>query len=254
MDLTAGRKVLFHALVGSHNYGLNTSESDKDYKVFVAPTFDDLYFNSQFSKAYIGDVADYDIHDIRKVSSLWWKANVNFIEVLFSNEFVINHELDSKTKSLIEEILYIKDDIARMNLPYLYDACIGMHITKKKLIDKGTEGTQHLVEKYGFDTKQAMHSIRILYVLSRFAYNGFTDFKEAIWFGNEIATKHWLLDIKNGRFTKEQYLEIADRTLKATERLRDTYKSQRPNQETHDKLIKLTKEIVKVSILQEAIN
>ena len=31
-------KVVFTALVGSGNYGLNDETSDKDYKVFVLPT------------------------------------------------------------------------------------------------------------------------------------------------------------------------------------------------------------------------
>ena len=39
------RKFAFKSLVGSHNYNLNIETSDKDYKVFVFPTFDDLYFN-----------------------------------------------------------------------------------------------------------------------------------------------------------------------------------------------------------------
>ena len=95
MDL-GGRKELFRALVGSHNYN-NTPESDKDYKIFIAPTFDDLYFNKQFSNSIIGETEDYDIHDIRKVSHLWWKANVNFIEVLFSKIF--NCILISKLKN-----------------------------------------------------------------------------------------------------------------------------------------------------------
>ena len=43
-----GRNVAFKALVGSHNYNLNTSDSDKDYKLFVIPTLDDLYFNKSF--------------------------------------------------------------------------------------------------------------------------------------------------------------------------------------------------------------
>ena len=39
----ADRQWLIKALVGSHNYNLNTETSDKDYKVFVLPTFNELY-------------------------------------------------------------------------------------------------------------------------------------------------------------------------------------------------------------------
>ena len=54
------RKFAFKSLVGSHNYNLNIETSDKDYKVFVFPTFDDLYFNKSYSKSCIGETEDYD--------------------------------------------------------------------------------------------------------------------------------------------------------------------------------------------------
>lgn len=248
MDL-GGRKELFRALVGSHNYNMNTPESDKDYKIFIAPTFDDLYFNKQFSNSIIGETEDYDIHDIRKVSHLWWKANVNFVEVLFSEDVYLNKDLSTDIKNLLQTIFYHKDEIARMNLPYLYDACIGMHITKKKQIDKGTEGTQYLVDKYGFDTKQAMHSIRILDFLRRFAENGFTDFKKAIWYNNDDFNKQYLLDIKNGKISKEKYYEIAEDQFNVIETYyKKTYKSQKVDEYTNNTLLDIVKEIVKLEI------
>lgn len=252
MDL-GGRKELFRALVGSHNYNLNTPESDKDYKIFVAPTFDDLYFNKQFSNSIIGETADYDIHDIRKVSHLWWKANVNFLEVLFSEDIVINKD-DTwlETQRLLSKIFRMKNDIAKMNLPYLYDACIGMHITKKKQIDNGTAGTQNLVDKFGYDTKQAMHSIRILDFLHRFAQTDFNDFKYAIKYdlndSNDWYGKH-LLSIKYGELSKDEYLKSAEEEINFIEsKFRNVYKSQQPNEKTNQHLIELVKEIVKVQI------
>ena len=84
------------------------------------------------------------------------------------------------TVDLLNQILEMKDSIARMNLSYLYKACIGMHQNKMKLLEKGTSGTQHLVEKYGWDTKQGMHAYRVLDFLERFLETGFEDFKQAI--------------------------------------------------------------------------
>ena len=43
------RIAVLKALVGSHNYNLNTESSDKDYKYFVLPTLDDLYDGTIFS-------------------------------------------------------------------------------------------------------------------------------------------------------------------------------------------------------------
>lgn len=241
-----GRKQIFRALVGSHNYNMNTAESDKDYKVFVAPTFDDLYFNIQYTKSFIGDTEDFDVHDIRKISNLWWKANVNFLEVLFSVDWQMAPELSTKLAANINTIIAMRNDLARMNLPALYDACIGMHLTKQNQIDKGTEGTRHLVAKYGYDTKQAMHSLRILEFLGRFADNNFTDFKKAIWYNTEEPGRIKLLAVKDGQFTKAEYYHLAEQVLAETkETYAEIYKYQIPNQDIKQKLIALVKDIVK---------
>ena len=241
-----GRKELFRSLTGSHNYNMNTPESDRDYKIFVLPTFDDLYRGKEFSTSHVGETEDYDVHDIRKVSHLWWKANINFVEVLFSIEGHINQKLKVRTKNILDVIFQHKHEIAKMNLPYLYDACIGMHLTKKSQVDKGTQGTQHLVNKFGYDTKQAMHSLRVLDFLARFADGGFKDFKQAIWYEKDEFTRNGLLSIKNGDFNKESYLNIAEDSLKRTEdEYKDKYKQCPPNEETREHLLKLVKEMVK---------
>ena len=246
MDL-GGRKVLFKALVGSHNYNLNTPDSDRDYKLFVCPTFDDLYFKKQFSDSYVGEV-DYGAHDVRHVSHLWWKANVNFLEVLFSVDFLFNDEVSDKTKFLLLNVYDMKEELARMNLPYLYDACVGMHINKKRLVEKATSGTQHLLDEFGFDTKQAMHSLRILDFLERYAKRKFSNFKEAIWYEDGEKAKDFLLEVKHGKYSKEKYYEFAEKKLKVVEGLKPTYKSQTPDEKTKHKLVALTKEVVRLEL------
>lgn len=245
-----GRKVVFKALVGSHNYNLNTTESDKDYKVFLLPSFDDLYFNKLFSKSYIGETEDFDAHDIRKCSSLWYKANVNFLEVLFSEEFLVNSELDDKSKILICQLYEMRNDIAKMNLKYLYDACIGMYYSKIKYLKKGTEGTKHLVEKYGYDTKQALHAWRILDFLREFADNGFSDFKSAIWYSEDNIKRKFLLDLKNGMYSLNEYRELVANTLNhVEENYRDKYRNQKLDENTNNKVLEIIKELVGINLI-----
>lgn len=241
-----GRKELFRSLVGSHNYNMNTPESDKDYKIFVLPTFNDLYSGKEFSTSHVGETEDYDVHDIRKTSHLWWKANINFVEVLFTSDGHVNKKLKPKTLNILDVIFRHKNEIARMNLPYLYDACIGMHLTKKSQIDKGTTGTQHLVDKFGYDTKQAMHSLRVLDFLARFALTDFEDFKMAIQYKDGEFKKSYLLALKNGEFEKETYLEVSEDTLRRVEKnYKESYKSQSPNEETKEHLLRLVKDMVR---------
>ena len=58
-------------IVGSHNYNLTTENSDKDYKLFILPEFEDLYSGNLFSTPnVVSSTMDYDIHDIRQLPKL----------------------------------------------------------------------------------------------------------------------------------------------------------------------------------------
>ena len=75
--------LLGNFLVGSNNYNLDLSDSDKDYKGVVMPNFTDLYFNKTLN-------AQVDEHkslvDYRFFCQKLIKANPNYIEMLFSKE------------------------------------------------------------------------------------------------------------------------------------------------------------------------
>lgn len=226
MTNTIDRKVVLRALVGSHNYNLNTPESDKDYKVFVLPTFEDLYKGNTYSKQIIGDKVDLDIHDVRKLPSLFFKSNLNFLEVLFSKEVEVNH---------LKPLYQIRDEIAVMNLPSLFNSCGGMHLNKMKLLNKGTEGTQHLVDKFGYDTKQAQHAYRCLKVIVDFAENDFKDFGEIIAYQGE--DKDFMQYIRDGEFKQdvfENFIKFFHDSIFV--QLKNKYHSFKPNTELKEHL------------------
>jgi hypothetical protein len=226
--MTERRKV-FQALVGSHNYNLNREESDKDWKLFVLPTFEDLYKGKMYSNATVSQREDVDVHDIRKMSDLFFKSNINFVESLFSQEYI--HFTGVNVTFLHDN----RDRIARMNLPYLFKACIGMHFNKLRDIDKGTEGTQHLVERHGYDTKNALHSYRVLDFLHRFHGNGFTDFKQAIWYEDE--ERPWLWDIKDGAYARDHFVDMVTSFREETQsKLAESYASQPVDEEMKEQL------------------
>ena len=82
-----------------------------------------------------------------------------------------------------------------------------------------------LVEKYGYDTKQAVHAWRILDFLRAFADNEFTDFKAAIWYSEDNIKRKFLLDLKNGMFSLNEYKEIVANTFNhIEENYRDSYR------------------------------
>ncbi len=238
------REVLLKALIGSHNYNLNTEESDKDYKVFALPTFEDLYKGESYSNQIIGEEADYTIHDIRKLPELFFKANLNYLEVLFSRDIEMDWDSD------LGGFLYAyRRDLFNMNLPRLFNACGGTHLQKMKILGKGTEGTQHLVNKYGYDTKQAQHAFRMLDFIIRYEETGFTDVEYALSYSGR--RKDFMMSIREGIYTQSQFEEFIkvyhDENFVP---LKEKYHNQTVDLELKDQLDKVIMNTVKCHLLK----
>ena len=196
MDMDFGnRPVAIKALVGSWASNLQTLTSDKDWKYFVTPTFDDLYTGKMFSSANVSETLDYDCHDIRQLGNLLWKSNINFVVTLFSPEYECNPAL--------QWIFDNADNYASMNLPAFYNSTMGMHFEKMKKLLEPTGNTQILVDKFGYDTKQACHAYRCLLVLGRLADG--KSIRQAMWFEDDSWERETLIGIKNGDFTLEEF-------------------------------------------------
>lgn len=194
------REIVIAALVGSHNYNLATKNSDKDYKYFVTPTFDDLYEGRVFSTSKQTEMFDYSVHDIRQLGNLIWKANINFLEVLFSKELTV----DPVLTPLFEN----RESLAMMNLPGFANSTYGTYKSKMSNLFKGTEKTKSLVERFGYDTKEACHALRCLLTLERLEkYNSFGD---AIWFDESDRWWKVLIDLKSGCYTLEEFYKIVE--------------------------------------------
>jgi len=75
-------RTIFLALTGSHAYGLNTPESDEDYRGVCIPTEDFFLGLKRFEQQeYLGE--DKVVYDIRKAFRLMSDANPNMLELLF---------------------------------------------------------------------------------------------------------------------------------------------------------------------------
>jgi len=199
MDRFGNREVVVTALVGSHAHNLQTPESDKDFKFFVMPTFSDLFKGKFFTNEKVSDTIDFTVHDVRKLGEQIWKGNINFLQVLFNPEGTHDSGLDF----LFEN----KERIAQAIIPNFKSATLGMHNQKMSNLHKGTGNTQHLIEKFGFDTKEAHHAIRCLFTIEKFWETN--SMEKALWFNK--GKKHTILmDIKAGKFTEAEVKAIAE--------------------------------------------
>jgi len=80
-------KEVGRAMYGSQNYLLSNKDSDTDYKVFLCPTFEDLYRGHKADKGDLPahlDAEHYSVLDVRKFAELVKVGNVNCLEYLFS--------------------------------------------------------------------------------------------------------------------------------------------------------------------------
>ncbi|MDX6046734.1 hypothetical protein [Bacillus paranthracis] len=233
------RKVVLEALTGSHNYNLATVGSDKDYKIFTAPTFDDLYTGNRYKENIITDTVDKDIKDIRQLPDLLWKSNIAYMEILFSNSI--------DAVGGLYELIGLKDEIARINLPQLFKSTGGMHNERLKRLEKPTDGTKHLVDMYGYNTKEAMHDIRGMKLLVDFEANGFTGFEDALRYDD--YERQAILDIKNGSLTKDEFIKFTTEYHdKVFSPLKEKYCSQKPNEELKEHMCNIVKDVVEESI------
>jgi len=248
LNIISGREIAIRALVGSHNYNLNTPESDKDYKYFVLPTFSDLYDGKQYSENHAGSDStfDYSVHDIRKMPHLFWKANINFLEVMFS----VDCEYYQCARSLGVFIHEEANNLATMNLPYLYQACRGMSLQKQKDMDRDSPGRHANFVKFGYDTKSACHAVRVLDFLDRMKKNCF-NFKQSIWYEDDDPNRDLLLEIKSGHYSREEIGNIIKTFEAKSEKTREVFEKQRPNEDSLRAILEdLIKGIVKVNLIR----
>ncbi|MGE7726998.1 hypothetical protein [Bacillus cereus] len=248
------RTPFLKALVGSHNYNLQVPESDRDEKLFVLPTFDDMLTNRDFTKSYTPkDGDDFDYKDVRHLGHLWWKSNVNFTEVLFSKELTVFPGAEHFVEQLVEK----KEDIARMNLPYLYNSSLGTLRQKLKTAERNYKASipmfrdgepvvvKGIVEPWG---KEMMTGYRLGDFFLRYHNNGFESFLDAIRYSDEERAD--LLAFRNQEMTYEEGLALVREKEAQLLKVQFNY-SEEDGLKTKQFVDDVVHEVVKQNLLKE---
>ena len=159
-------------LQGSQNYGLDVYDedymSDVDTKAIVLPTFDDFILSREpISKTIVLENDEHiDVKDIRIMFNMFKKANISYIELLYTDYFIIN----LKYEHIIKELMNIRDDI--IDYPRLLKACYGMALEKRKALCHPYPTIKWKIDKWGFDGKQLSHLMRLFFLLCDLDTNG----------------------------------------------------------------------------------
>lgn len=230
--------VLIKTLIGSHNYNINDENSDKDYKQFVLPTFDDLYEHKVKSSTVTKMDGDIDIEtkDVRLLVELLKKANPAYLEIMFSKEVTV-HALFQPVWRFIESN---REHIVRFNLKNLINASVGMMYQKHSNFKKCTASTQHLCDKFGYDTKNFCHLMRIAYLLRDYYTMGYSDYH-----GKLSLRSAELLDIKHGSLGYDDAVLLADSWLTKSNQLKDQYNNTDEEIKLHNGIFTVIDQMIK---------
>lgn len=251
MDLRAiinstPRRVVLSVLHGSHNKGLAAEDSDKDYKLFVLPTFDDLYSGVYYAQpSVVTPELDYDVHDVRKLAKFLCNSNPTMLEVIFSEE--IAYPCLIRPSVEIESIIALREDIARSNLPKLFDACLGSYAQRLKQLDHRTINNASIIDRYGYDLKNAVHAYRFLDIAERYHSTGFTRFESSLKY-RDSDSKAIIFSIKRGMYTKRELDELLAAKIIAVKLLEPVFRAGKVDTELHLAVNDLIRNLVESNI------
>lgn len=94
--------IAYIALYGSQNYDIDTDLSDVDVKAIYVPTHEEAIFSSKrVSTTLFSEFGSHcEVKDIREMNEMFLKQNINFLEILFTDYFIINAQYSNEIYAL----------------------------------------------------------------------------------------------------------------------------------------------------------
>lgn len=221
-EIDMGEKtVLLKALVGSRAHGLNTPESDYDYRgVYALPTRDILSLGFKYSgTSWIEGNVDDTSYEIGHFLQLCTKANPSVLEVLLSKQTPITTPYADEMRELFP-IMYTPKDAFNAFAGYAKNQ-------QKKLLE------DHLDRRLKFG---------VAYV--RTSYN-LVELFETGNFSLEVVCpikKQTLLDIKNGVYSNGDIIDMAEKQISLAKTMLPDIKNNQDLCAVNDFLIKVRKD------------
>lgn len=188
-------------LYGSQNYGTDMPLSDVDTKVIIIPSLDDIIVNKNFisNEITLKDGSHIDIKDIRAYRENLLKQNINYVETLFTEYFLLNPEY----KDIFREcFLQKREEIARIDMRRSFMAAV--------------KQASHTLNQYKGDSKKYYNAKRLLYFCEK--YLALKPYLECIKFEKESEEYQYLMNIRIGKINpSEEDIKILKNQLEEME-------------------------------------
>ena len=220
-----GYEVVCVCLQGSQNYGLDEYSdeymSDIDTKAIVLPPLDDFIAAAPpVSTVVIMDNNEHaEVKDIRVMFDMFKKANISYIELLFTEFKIINPEW----AEFIEPLFANRDLISKYNRNQFLRCIAGMAMEKRKALCHPYPNLIEKIEKCGYDGKQLHHCVRLYNFIERFVNGESLDTCYKV-----KAPMHYILmnykeqkDAYGDELNKERAIKICDHYVAEIGKIKD---------------------------------
>ena len=156
-----GDRVIGTFLQGSWNYSwdLCDEESDVDTKCLLLPTFEDFCLGKKMVSTthVLPNNEHIDFKDLRLYMNCFKKQNINFVEILFTEFFVLNPLYEEQIQRLFDA----RESIGRYDVKAALNCICGMAYEKEKALCHPYPTLVDKIEKYAFHRKQLTQILRL---------------------------------------------------------------------------------------------
>ena len=250
--LQQGYEIFGIFVQGSQNYGLDMySEeywSDIDTKCIVLPSLDDIILNKKpISTTHERENKEHiDFKDIRLMWECFKKQNVNFMEILFTDYYII----PERYKKYWDKMREMAEEIAHAHPAQTVRTMSGMSMEKFKALEHRYPTLIEKIDKYGYDGKQLHHIIRINDFIKRYTMG--LSFKESLT-PTPIMIKQ-MNEAKLNKYSLEIARELAKRYDDETKFIKDSYiemEGDKVNEAVYNNMDQIKAQILKDYFIQE---
>ena len=244
-------KIVGIFIQGSQNYQLDTPESDVDTKLIVVPSFKDIAMNAKpVSTTHVRANNEHtDWKDVRLYRDCFRKQNLNFVEILFTVDSLVNLLYAEQWNRLKEH----REEIVRMNPYRAVRSMMGMALEKWHAMEHHYSSRMDMIERYSYDPKQLHHLLRIRYFLDKYI-EGYSYLACMI---PDNKTRDMLIRVKsptNPLYTLEEARKIGQETIDHIKKVVEDFCKENPEQEDskmRELLDDVAYEIMRIAVTEE---
>lgn len=245
------------AVNGSYNYNMDTPQSDIDSKLLVIPSLEQLVNGKSLN--YLHCMSDngghVEVKDVRHYFATMLKQNINFVETLYAQVWIVNPVY----MRLFHYLFEMRDVISGCN-PIATIHCIqGTAYQKYKQMLQSSPARAADIENYGFDRKSLHHLVRCVF-FGEYYMEG-TSYQECLQNNDVPNIRRMIMNLKTTTVLNREYaINIAEDMLNGFDKKVDSYLGTiKPFQkdfsalaaQVKDFLDTLTFEIIKQNIAKE---